>query len=95
MLFNTSNRPVTIKRNEHYATIEFEKMNQFASKYKGKYQEKRDIIDVIPPNAMQGAINELKKEIEELKRESRNMQNIYISVITIIIAAISILMIVK
>lgn len=95
LLFNTSNRPVTIKRNEHYATIEFEKMNQFASKYKGKYQEKRDIIDVIPPNAMQGAINELKKEIEELKRESRNMQNIYISVITIIIAAISILMIVK
>lgn len=95
LLFNTSNRPVTIKRNEHYATIEFEKMNQFAIKYKGKYQEKRDIIDVIPPNAMQGAINELKKEIEELKRESRNMQNIYISVITIIIAAISILMIVK
>lgn len=95
LLFNTSNRSVTIKRNEHYATIEFEKMNQFASKYKGKYQEKRDIIDVIPPNAMQGAINELKKEIEELKRESRNMQNIYISVITIIIAAISILMIVK
>lgn len=95
LLFNTSNRPVTIKRNEHYATIEFVKMNQFASKYKGKYQEKRDIIDVIPGNAVQGAINELKKEIEELKRESRNMQNIYISVITIIIAAISILMIVK
>lgn len=95
LLFNTSNRPVTIKRNEHYATIEFTKMNQFASKYKGKYQEKRNIIDVIPANAMQGAINELKKEIEELKHESRNMQNIYISVISIIIAAISILMILK
>ncbi len=95
LLFNTSNRPVTIKRNEHYATIEFVKMNQFASKYKGKYQEKKDIIDVIPGNAVQGAINELKEEIEELKRESRNMQNIYISVISIIIAAISILMIVK
>lgn len=95
LLFNTSNRPVTIKRHEHYATIEFVKMNQFASRYKGKYQEKRNIIDVIPANAMQGAINELKKEIEELKRESRSMQNIYISVISIIIAAISILMILK
>lgn len=93
LLFNTSNRPVTIKRSEHYATIEFTKMNQFASKYKGRYQEKREIIDVIPANAMQGAINELKKEIEELKHESRSMQNIYISVISIIIAAISILMI--
>ncbi len=95
LLFNTSNRPVTIKRNEHYATIEFTKMNQFASKYKGKYQEKREIIDVLPANAMQGAINELKKEIEELKHESRSMQSIYISVISIIIAAISILMILK
>lgn len=95
LLFNTSNRPVTIKRGEHYSTIEFTKMNQFASKYKGKYQEKREIIDVIPPNAMQGAINELKKEIEELRRESRNMQNIYVSVISIVIAAISILMILK
>jgi len=95
LLFNTSNRPVTIKRNEHYATIEFTKLNQFASQNKGKYQEKKKIIEVIPNNAMQGAINELKKEIEELKRESRNMQSIYISVISIIIAAISILMILR
>lgn len=95
LLFNTSNRPVTIKRNEHYATIEFVKMNQFSSTYKGKYQEKRSIIDVLPPNAMQSALNELKKEIEELKHESRSMQNIYISVISIIIAAISILMILR
>lgn len=95
LLFNTSNRSVIIKRDEHYATIEFTKMDQFASKYKGKYQEKRNIIDVIPANAMQGALNELKKEIEELKNESRSMQNIYISVITIIVATISILMILK
>lgn len=95
LLFNTSNRSVILKRNEHYATIEFTKMSQFASKYKGKYQEKRNIIDVIPANAMQSALNELKKEIEELKNESRSMQSIYISVITIIVAAISILMILK
>lgn len=95
LLFNTSNRVVTIKRRSHYATIEFTKMLDFASRYKGKYQGKRDILDVIPPNVMQGAINELKMEIEELRKESRNLQNIYIGVIAIIMAAISILLVVK
>ena len=95
LLFNTSNQSVTIKRGAHYATIEFTKMNKLASKYKGKYQEKREIIDVLPVNAMQGGLSELKKEIEELKLESRNMQSLYISVITIIFAAISILLIIK
>lgn len=95
LLFNTSNQPVTIKRGDHYATIDFAKMDSFASKYKGKYQEKRDIIDVIPANAMQGGLSELKKEIEELKHESHSLQSIYISVISIIVAAISILLILK
>lgn len=95
LLFNTSNRSVSLKRNEHYATIEFTKMSCFAEKYKGHYQYKRDVIDVIPANAMRGAINELKKEVEELKQESKNLQNIYISVIAIIVAAISILLILK
>ena len=56
LLFNTSDKPVTIKRNDHYATIEFTKMDSFANKYNGKYQEKRNVIDVIPQNAMQGAV---------------------------------------
>lgn len=93
LLFNTSNQAVTIKRGAHYATIEFAKMYNFARNYNGRYQEKRDIIDVLPANAMQGGMSELKREIEELKYESRNMQSIYISVIAIIFAAISILLI--
>ena len=95
LLFNTSNQPVTIKKGAHYATIEFTKMNKLASKYKGKYQGKRDIIDVLPFNAMQGGLSELQREIEELKNESKNMQSIYISVIAIVFAAISILLIIK
>lgn len=93
LLFNTSNKAVIIKRNSHYATIEFSKMLDFAPQYKGKNQDKVDILDYIPPNVMQGAINELKKEIEALKRESKNMQNLYMGVIAIIFAAISILLI--
>lgn len=95
LLFNTSNRVVIIKKNSHYATIEFTKMLDFSSGYKGRYLDKKDIIEYIPPNVMQGAINELKKEIEELKTESRSMQTVYIGVIGIIVAAISILLVVK
>ena len=93
LLFNTSNRVVSIKRGSHYATIEFSKMLGFASKYKGKYQGKKDIINYIPTNVMYGAINELKKEIEELKTESRSMQTLYMGVIAIIVAALSVLMV--
>ena len=95
LLFNTSNQPVTIKRGAHYATIEFTKMNELASKYKGKYQGKEDIIDVLPDNTMLGGLSELKSEIEELKLESRNMQSVYISVIAIMFAAISILLLIR
>lgn len=95
LLFNTSDKPVTIKRNDHYATIEFTKMDSFANKYNGKYQEKRNVIDVIPQNAMQGAVYTLKREIDELKSESREFQSLYISVMAIIVAAISLLLIIR
>ena len=95
LLFNTSNRTVIIKRNSHYATIEFNKMLGFAPEYKGKNQDKVKIIDYIPANVMQGAINELKKEIEALKKESKNMQSVYLGVIAVIFAAISILLVLR
>ena len=93
LLFNTSNKTVTIKKGEKYSTIDFFKMDRLVDKYKGKYQEKRKIADIIPDNSLKGAINELKQEVEELKSESRNLQNLYISVIAIIVAAISVLLI--
>lgn len=95
LLFNTSNKVVSIRKSSHYATIEFNKMLDFSDSYNGKYQGKTSIIEYIPPNVMQGAINELKQEIEELRRESRNMQTLYIGVIAIIVAAISVLLIVR
>lgn len=44
---------------------------------------------------MQGAINELKKEVEQLKSENRIMQNIYLGVVALMFAIISILLVVK
>lgn len=95
LLFNTSNRPVHIKRGKHYATIEFNKLIDFAEPYSGKYQDKTNIIDYIPENAMRGAINELKKEVSNLKKESHIMQNIYLGAMAIMFAIISIFLAIK
>ncbi len=95
LLFNTSNRPIHLKRGEHYATIEFNKLVEPAQPYLGKYQNKKDIISYIPANALHGAINELKKEIEQLKNESRTMQNIYLAVVGLMFAVVSILLAIK
>ena len=95
LLFNTSNRAVHLKRGKHYTTIEFNKLIEPAHPYEGKYQGKENIIDYIPANALQGAINELKKEIEKLKNESRFMQNIYLGVAALMFALISILMVLR
>lgn len=93
LLFNTSNRAVHLKRGKHYATIEFNKLIEPAKPYEGKYQETEKIIEYIPANALQGAINELKLEIEKLKNESKLMQNIYLGVVGLMFALISILLV--
>lgn len=95
LLFNTSNRAVHLKRGKHYATIEFNKLIGYAEPYEGKYQGKERIIEYIPENALHGAINELKKEVENLKTESRFMQNIYLGVVALMFAIISILLVIK
>lgn len=95
LLFNTSNQAVHLKRGMHYATIEFNKLIEPAPPYKGNYQDKTKIIDYIPANALHGAINELKKEIEQLKRESKLMQNIYLAVVGIMFAILSILLVLR
>ena len=95
LLFNTSNRAVHLKRGKHYATIEFNKLIGYAEPYDGKYQGKERIIEYIPENALHGAINELKKEVEHLKNESRIMQNIYLGVVALMFAIISILLVLK
>ena len=95
LLFNTSNRAVHLKRGKHYATIEFNKLIGYAEPYEGKYQGKERIIEYIPENALHGAINELKKEVENLKTESRIMQNIYLAVVALMFAILSILLVLK
>lgn len=93
LLFNTSNRAVHLKRGKHYATIEFNKLIEPAQPYSGQYQNTEKIIEYIPANALQGGINELKKEIEKLQNESKFMQNIYLGVVGLMFALISLLLV--
>lgn len=95
LLFNTSNAPVFLKRGQHYATLEFNKLIEPTSPYDGKYQDKYEIIYYLPSNTMRGAINELKKELEGVRREGRNLQAMFLGVISLILAIIAILLVIK
>lgn len=89
LLLNTSSKPVLLKRRQHYATIEFHRLIEPTEPYKGKYQGK-SLIDYLPSNAAQGAINELKKEIEALRKESQLLQTTAWAVVTLIMGLIAI-----
>lgn len=93
LLFNTSNKVVCIKRREHFVTLEFQKLLEPTTPYAGRFSEKESIIYYLPNNVMQGALNELKKEIEQLKSESKNMQNMYMSILALILAVIAIIIV--
>ncbi|MDP9080039.1 MAG: hypothetical protein M3O71_21645 [Bacteroidota bacterium] len=89
LLFNTSNSAVVIKRNEHYATLEFNKLVEATDGYIGKYQSKSSIINYLPSNTLQGGLNELKKEVEKLKNESIKLQTTILGIISLLLAIIA------
>jgi deoxycytidine triphosphate deaminase len=90
LLFNTSSSPVLLKRRQHYATIEFHKLVAPTYGYQGQYQSKR-LLDYLPANAAQGAINELKKELEQVRSESKSLQNTTFAILSLILALIALL----
>ncbi len=94
LLFNTSSRPVQLKRGQHYATIEFHKLVEPTYRYGGRYREK--YLDVyLPVNATWGAINELKKELERVSEEGRGLQVVMLAVWSLILALLAVWVTVK
>lgn len=69
LLFNTSNDVVHLKRGQHYATIEFNKLLEPTTVYEGRYQDKDKIMDYLPKKASRSPISDLKKDISDLKTE--------------------------
>lgn len=95
LLFNTSNKPVFIKRNTHFATIEFIKLIEIAPGYSGKYSDIYDLATYIPNETMRGAMNELKMQIEELKAQDTKMQELYLVALQIVLAIIAIILVLR
>lgn len=95
LLFNTSNAPVVLKRGQHYSTLEVNKLIEPTGTYNGKYQDKETIINYLPSNALQGGINELKKEVESLGRRNEFLQTAVAGSIAIFLAVLSILLTIK
>lgn len=93
LLFNTSNKVVYLKRKMHYATLEFNKLVEPTTAYSGQYADEDSIVPYLPANLMQGAINELKKEIEKLQAENQKMQGIYLSALALFLALVSIFLV--
>ena len=94
LLFNTSSSPVLLKRRQHYATLEISKLIEPTQPYLGQYQSKR-LLDYLPANAARGAINELKKEVEGLRNESKNLQALILALVSVVLAVVAILVVVK
>jgi len=91
LLFNTSNRPVVLKRGQHFSTLEFERLMERAAPYAGSKQDRTSIIDYLPVNSAVGAINELKVEVEALKQSSNSLQTFLLGTLSLTLALVAIL----
>ncbi|MBM3702422.1 MAG: hypothetical protein FJW63_05460 [Actinobacteria bacterium] len=89
LLFNTSNDEIQLKKEEHFATIEFIKLIAPTKGYQGKYQDKVKIADYLPKVVEKSAINQLFEDVKRLKRERWiGYITIFITIVLAIIAII-------
>lgn len=93
LLLNTSSSPVLLRRGQHYATLEFNKLMEASdSPYKGARQGKESILDYLPANAARGAINELKRELEQMRKEGARLQTFFIAALSLMFAVSALFM---
>lgn len=67
LLFNSSNQSISLKRGEHYATIEFVKLIEPTNAYSGPHQNQEEIGLYMPRYPGKGEIVVMREEINELK----------------------------
>ncbi len=85
LLFNTSSRPVLLKRGQHYATIEFHRLVEPAPPYSGSRQSV-DLVDYLPSNVVVGAVNELKRDLERVSGQTLQAQGVIFTVLSLVLA---------
>lgn len=84
-----------LKRGQHYATLEFHKLIEPTTPYRGTYQRKIKIINYLPSNTLQGAVSELRKELEKVKSESRTLQTIILGTIGAMLTIVALLLAIR
>lgn len=89
LLFNTSNKTVYLKRGMKFSTIEFNKLIEPTEAYNGTHAYEESMVSYLPRNIMNGAINELKKDVEKLRTENAKMQQLYVASLAIMIAVLA------
>lgn len=91
LLFNTSNKTVYLKRGMPFSTLEFNKLIEPTDGYNGSHAYEYSMVSYLPRNIMNGAINELKKDVEGLRKENSRMQQLYLTSLAIMIAVLALL----
>ena len=75
LLFNTSNQRISLKKGQHYATIEFHKLLESTQPYKGQYQNKEKIMQYLPHQPVKGAGSEIRESLEKVREEAELLRN--------------------
>ncbi|MDO4922008.1 MAG: hypothetical protein Q4E64_09325 [Phascolarctobacterium sp.] len=91
LLFNTSNKTVYLKRGMPFSTLEFNKLIEPTDGYRGSHAYEYSMVSYLPRNIMNGAINELKKDVEGLRKENNKMQQLYLTSLAIMVAVLALL----
>lgn len=87
LLFNTSNRMIELKKDLHYATIEFIKLIEPTSKpYQGKYQKHEKIMHYLPIHSNYSIISELITQVKELNKK----EPFYLKYLPLLISSLAI-----
>jgi len=95
LLFNTSNQEISLKRDAHYATIEFIKLLEPTTPYSGPHQNQEQIGQYFSRFPGIGEIVKMRSEINELKDYNLKYSKLptIAAVISLIIAVIAMVMV--
>jgi len=95
ILYNLSDKPITLTYMEHFATIEFAATESEALPYKGHHQNNEHIFDFVKGGLPRSGLRELGDDFEKLRKDlTDRLERLYVlffTIITIILAILGIL----
>jgi deoxycytidine triphosphate deaminase len=92
-LFNSSNKDVSLRRGDKFASIEFIKLIEPTLPYSGQYQNKAALWEYIKEKSSSGVIFNLRIEIKSLQNEINALKNEkwYIKILPLVISLLALM----